>query len=288
MKLNRAITPILLILISACSQQHIDTVKASKTQFAQKHNIGDVLDKRTQCSSITWDYSKDEDSNRIVTYKCKLNHTQEWFTQYSQNTLESIAERKPNEETYHPKIVADVEERISWAHQAVDELKETAIKAELALNEAESSRNPNIVNIRNSVERAIARAREAEAGLPSEIRRLEEYRDAEIAEAKEERAIFEKYQSLHTQALAELGDTIETISWVINDEGAPILQSAEVGVSFSGKVLSAPLISLDIHIVELINKNGKTGSEFGALLKYIWDQEIKRRQIETKTSGYAS
>jgi hypothetical protein len=80
-EMRSAIIATAISALAGCGDSEIDTVKNSFYSDAETVSMGNLLDNRHICSSVTWDVFETEQNTNTVEYRCYLSGAKDYFIQ---------------------------------------------------------------------------------------------------------------------------------------------------------------------------------------------------------------
>ena len=156
-----AIIAIAISTLSGCGDNEIDTVKNSFYSDTDTVSMGNLLDNRKSCSSVSWDIFETEQKTDAVEYRCYLPSVKNYSVkklerekvehnkheQYKLFQLKKELQEATTKLSSIPKYKAQIKEidiNISKANQNLTELK-------VVIKEVKKSQNAIVEKIKNSI-----------------------------------------------------------------------------------------------------------------------------------------
>ena len=116
---KKTVLAIFLGLLTGCGESEIDTVKNSFYNDSETVSMGNLLDNRHICSSVTWDVFGTEQNTNIVEYRCYLSGASDYFTQKLEQ--KKLARERRNKREL-PQAKARLKKRLQERQRVLDEI----------------------------------------------------------------------------------------------------------------------------------------------------------------------
>ena len=232
-----------IALLSGCSNEHTESVKALDFEADDTFTIGQALSNRQICDDSSWDQFEDERGRLIVEYRCLINGAEDVFEERYEEALAAVESKYEKQLEDFDQQRQSLEQRIAEA--LASEAKEDAkIAAEIADIKA--------MNLPPEKEAdAIHLTALSNAGIPEST-----FIKDELANEYSDDARVRLNTSLSTQRLAEVdelesqpSDAVEVHQWTIK-KGKPIFLAAGIEYSYRNK----PEAFIPFQNMWLVNK----------------------------------
>ncbi|MCY9827736.1 hypothetical protein [Vibrio chagasii] len=235
-EMRLAIIATAISALAGCGDSEIDTVKNSFYSDSETVSMGNLLDNRSICSSVTWDVFETEQNTTTVEYRCYLSGAKELFTSQLEQAKSEHDRKETNKlerlkEAYQRKLEAistyekEIPEReittIKW-EKNIRDLKETIQDKEKIYADG-LKRGQKQVDLRNTISSLRAQYNKLNmVDKRKDLTRMEENLKSYKSEVHQDLAEIEAFTPVPFQGKLKYKNMYELWQWGFNQNGLAI------------------------------------------------------------------